>query len=202
MNVARKMTHRLACCVLFVLLLVSGNSKAAIDCAPIAPLNVNSGIEARFRALGSARLLSADVNTSYSQNRTDALSNYPNADELNAWKTYLFVVCQVIRDSSQLTDDQKLQRLNDLYQNSRRPPPGPQQVSGCQSNPAAEDGARWVLQRDRGARGTYDAARARNASRFSALMQAQGHPQGAGARSAFIAWGEDCVDWFARQNGG
>ena len=82
------------------------------------------------------------------------------------------------------------------------PVPAPPPVQQCSANPAAEDGARWVLQRDAGARKNYDAARAGGASRYSALMRAQGHTNGAGARAAFTAWGENCVDWYARQIGG
>jgi hypothetical protein len=115
--------------LLFIVLCISPERgfAAAIDCSPVKPNSgTDTSIEDNFK--GHAQVIlkslgSGEIENGFKQAQADALSKYPNADQLLLWRSYIYIACALLQNSTQWNDDQKFEKLIQLIALYNKPPP-------------------------------------------------------------------------------
>jgi len=102
----------------------------AFDCsslAPTPPTNVDTSytgkVNAKVDGLFAKLLpLGGELDGAYHNIATNVLSSLPRADQLYIWDRVLFLDCQILGNSTTLTDDQKLARVSELLERFNKLP--------------------------------------------------------------------------------
>ncbi len=91
----------------------------AQDCSPLQPAKpVDSEVANKTKANANVLLKSlgsGDFENEYSSIQNDVLSQYPHADRVHIWDSFVYMLCTMLQSSKSLTDEQKLDR----YQGTR-----------------------------------------------------------------------------------
>jgi hypothetical protein len=103
----------------------------ALDCSPLKPTppqNTDTSFTGKLDAsVGGVFAKIAKVGTSiegtYKDVAKDVLPEFPAADRLYMWERVLYLQCQLIGESTTLTDREKLQMVGELYVKTGSPPP-------------------------------------------------------------------------------
>jgi hypothetical protein len=103
---------------------------AAVQCdklAPIPPQNVdlsytgrlNASVDSWFAKLAN---INGGAEGTYHEVSNNVLAEFPQADRLYMWERVLYLKCQLIAESNDLSTDQKLRAVDQLVTQSDKPP--------------------------------------------------------------------------------
>ena len=138
-------------CMLACFLALAGPAMAEVDCSPLAPsTGVDRDVEGKLS--GKAELLLKSIGSTaldgeYKNIQKDVLHEYPNADELVMWKSFLYVTCSLVANSRQWDDNQKFDKYMAIMDRWRQPPPpvSPSPVIHPTPSPAPFNGEGWAF---------------------------------------------------------
>jgi hypothetical protein len=110
---------------------LSVSPAAALDCSPLAPLppkdtnvtfngKIDAAVDGLFAKLAS---VGAKVEGRYEEVSKTVLKEFPNADKVYMWERVIFLQCQIISESNDISGQEKLKSVTELYQKFQSPPP-------------------------------------------------------------------------------
>ena len=120
-------------------LLCLGAPAFAQDCGPPRPSQpVNTEVADKTKADANVLLKSLGsgaIENDYRRIQADVLSQYPNADRVHVWDSFVYMLCTLLRSSPSLSEAEKLDRYQVLVDTWRteRPSPGEQASGATQS---------------------------------------------------------------------
>ncbi len=129
---------------------LTGTSASALDCAPLKPTppqNTDTTFIGKLDAsvggvFAKIAKLGANVEGTYKDVVNNIMPEFPNADRLYMWERVLFLQCQLIAESTTLTDKEKIQFVGKLYLKTGSPPPD---TSAARSNSITNSGNNNVI---------------------------------------------------------
>jgi hypothetical protein len=103
----------------------------AVDCSPLKPIppqNTDTTFTGKLDAsvggvFAKIAKIGANVEGTYKDVAKDVLPEFPSADKLYMWERVLFLQCQLIAESTTLTDREKIQLVGELYVKTGGTPP-------------------------------------------------------------------------------
>lgn len=121
-------------------LLCLGAPAFAQDCTPLRPSQpVNTDVANKTKADANVLLKSlgsGGIENDYRRIQADVLSQYPNADRVHIWDSFVYMLCTLLRSSTALSDAEKLDRYQVLVDKWRTERPS----SDGQANRATQSG--------------------------------------------------------------
>lgn len=129
----------------FILLFLLCNVVVAFgqdDCDPLRPNKpkdsqmsneTKANASALFKSLGTA-----EFGNKFAKAEQDTLSKYPNADKIEIGECHLYFLCTLLKSSTTLSEDQKIDRLMDLVKIQDQlgsPPPTSSEAPATQQQP-------------------------------------------------------------------